>query len=89
MKEKTTYRPDNVEGMTALSQAVAHGCQAGRHQEVLDEVYRGRMHRGPEAYNQFVLGAISDDLAAVSCFFDRKISDRPWQERKLHFATSW
>jgi len=80
LREETTDLPEDLRGMTALSQVVAHGCHAGRHQEVLDDVYRRRMHRGPEAYSQFTIGAIGDDLAAVSCFFDLTLSDQPWDQ---------
>src|ERR1022692_2371909 len=36
-------QPDTLEEMTPLFYAVYHGCQAGRHQEVLIEVYYGRI----------------------------------------------
>jgi tetratricopeptide (TPR) repeat protein len=59
--------------MAPLFTAVAHGCQAGRHQDALDEVYYGWIHRGREAFSLKKLGAFSGDLAALSGFFDS-----PW-----------
>ena len=38
-------QPDTLEEMAPLFQAVFHGCQAGRHQEALDEVYWARIIR--------------------------------------------
>ena len=38
-------QPDTLEEMAPLFQAVFHGCQAGRHQEALDEVYWARIVR--------------------------------------------
>ena len=39
------HQPDTLEEMAPLFQAVFHGCQAGRHQEALDEVYWARIVR--------------------------------------------
>ena len=63
-------QPDTLEKLAPLFQAVFHGCQAGRHQEALDEVYWARIVRGPEAYVVKQLGAFGADLAAVAGFFD-------------------
>ncbi|MCZ7361009.1 MAG: hypothetical protein O8C55_13135 [Candidatus Methanoperedens sp.] len=62
--------PDTIEEMIPLYHAVAHGCQAGRYQEALDEIYWKRIQRGEEYYNQNKLGAFGADLAALSGFFD-------------------
>ncbi len=61
--------------MAPLYAAVAHGCQAGRHQEALDEVYRRRIQRGNEFFNTKKLGALGAELAALSGFFDP-----PWRQ---------
>ena len=53
-----------------LFAAVLHGCQAGKHQEVLDEVYRQRIARTNEYFSVKKLGAIGADLSALSGFFD-------------------
>jgi tetratricopeptide (TPR) repeat protein len=66
--------PDTLAEMTPLFAAVAHGCQAGRHQEVLEEVYWRRIKRGNEHYSTQKLGAFGADLAALSGFFDP-----PWR----------
>jgi tetratricopeptide (TPR) repeat protein len=66
-------QPDTLEELTPLFQAVFHGCQAGRHQKALDEVYWARIARGNEAYVIHKLGAFGADLAALACFFES-----PW-----------
>ncbi len=43
LKNTTKEFPDTVEEMAPLYAAVAHGCEAGRHQEALDEVYYRRI----------------------------------------------
>lgn len=62
--------PDTLEEMEPLFRAVAHGCQAGRHQETEREVYWERIRRGGEAYSVKMLGAFGADLAALSGFFE-------------------
>ena len=65
--------PVTIDEMEPLYAAVNHGCNAERYEEALG-IYSQRMHRGSEGYSQFVLGAISADLAAVRCFFfDRQL----------------
>ncbi len=71
--ETTDHRPDTIEGLQPLYQAVAHGCQAGLHQQACDDVYHDRIQRKEEAYSTTKLGAIGADLGAVACFFDE-----PW-----------
>jgi hypothetical protein len=76
--ENTPPRPDGIDGLAPLYEAVAHGCLAGRHQEVCDKVYRDRILRGMGGggfYSTFKLGAIGADLAAVAAFFDA-----PWRQ---------
>ena len=67
--------PDTIEEMAPLFAAVSHGCQAGRHQEALDKIYRKRVLRGSEFYSMTKLGAVSVDLAVLSGFFDS-----PWKQ---------
>ncbi len=67
--------PETVEEMSPLFAAVAHGCVAGRYQEVWDEVYRRRIQRGNEHFNWKKLGAFGADLAALTGFFAA-----PWQQ---------
>jgi tetratricopeptide (TPR) repeat protein len=74
--ENTPYRPDGLEGLQPLFQAVVHGCLAGRQQEACDNVYNDRILRGTGHdgfYSIRKLGAIGADLAAVVAFFDQ-----PW-----------
>jgi tetratricopeptide (TPR) repeat protein len=66
--------PDTLEEMEPLFAAITHGCRAGLHQEVMDEVYEKRVIRGGrEDYTGSKLGAFGADLAALSHFFET-----PW-----------
>ena len=62
--------PETIEEMSRLYAAVAHGCEAGRHQEVLDDVYKRRIHRGEQSFSVFKLGTFGTDVAALANFFD-------------------
>jgi tetratricopeptide (TPR) repeat protein len=69
----TPYRPDGLNGLQPLYQAVVHGCVAGRQREACDNVYVERILRGTGNqgfYSTRKLGAIGADLAAVAPFFD-------------------
>jgi hypothetical protein len=74
--ETTPHRPDALDGLQPLYQAVVHGCLAGRHQEACDKVYFDRILRGKYIEGYFSrrqLGAVSADLEAVAAFFEQ-----PW-----------
>jgi hypothetical protein len=74
--ETTPYRPDALDGLQPLYQAVVHGCLAGRHQEARKKVYVDRILRGTGAdrfYSTIKLGAFGADLAAVAAF-----CEEPW-----------
>nr|VFJ72715.1 MAG: hypothetical protein BECKFW1821C_GA0114237_103630 [Candidatus Kentron sp. FW] len=84
------WRPDGLEGLRPLYEAVYHSARAGLHQETLDNVYFNRILRGTGSdgfYSISKLGAIEADLAAVANFFGQswrvvspKLSapDRAW-----------
>lgn len=74
-KSRAKELPDTLEEMTPLFAAVAHGCQAGRHQEALIEVYWQRILRGNEHFSWKKLGTFGSDLAAISNFFES-----PWSQ---------
>ncbi|WMJ08101.1 TIR domain-containing protein [Nitrosomonas sp. sh817] len=61
--------PDTLEEMQPLFHAVAHGCAAGLHQQVLEDVYWPRIKRKGDHYLTKKLSAFSDDLAVVAHFF--------------------
>ncbi len=63
------YKPDTLTEMQPLFSAVAHGCAAGLHHEVLHEVYRPCIQREPENFLYKKLGSPSDDLAVITHFF--------------------
>jgi tetratricopeptide (TPR) repeat protein len=75
-KNQAEEYPDTTEEMSPLYSAVAHGCQAGRYQDAMRDVYWRRIQRGDEAFNVHKLGAFGADLVAVSGFFD-SLRDRP------------
>lgn len=58
--------------MEPLYAAVAHGCQAGLHEETLNAVYRKRICRGDLFYSINKLGAFGTDLAALGSFFTKR-----------------
>jgi tetratricopeptide (TPR) repeat protein len=68
-KNQAKEYPDTIEEMSPLYAAVAHGCQAGRYQDAMDEVYWRRIQRKDEFFNIAKLGAIGADLVAISGFF--------------------
>jgi tetratricopeptide (TPR) repeat protein len=71
--KNTPHRPDTLEGLQPLYQAVVHGCQAERPQETLMGVYVERILRGTGDdgfFSSNQLGAIGADLAAVAGFFE-------------------
>ncbi len=71
--EEADNRPDTLDGLQPLYQAVVHGCLAGRQPEACDKVYIDRILRGTGSdgfYSTRKLGAIGADLAAVAAFFD-------------------
>nr|VFJ95297.1 MAG: hypothetical protein BECKLFY1418B_GA0070995_10689 [Candidatus Kentron sp. LFY] len=84
LTETTPQRPDTLEGLEPLYQAVAHGCQANLHQKACDDVYCERILRGtgPDGfYSANKLGAFGADLGAVTCFFTR-----PWREPSANLS---
>ena len=89
------HRPETLVAMAPLFQAVHHGCQAGRRQEVLDEIYKDRITREHDAYLMMKLGAFGADLGLVSSFFDPpfertatdlKEPDRAWLSHEAAFS---
>jgi len=76
--------PDTLEEMAPLYAAVAHGCQAGRHQEVLEGVYSRRIRRRREAFSTTKLGAFGADLAVLSGFFDST-----WSQPIAGLSDTW
>jgi tetratricopeptide (TPR) repeat protein len=75
-KNQAKEYPDTIEEMNPLYAAVAHGCQAGRYQDAMDEVYLRRIQRRREAFNTKKLGALGAELVAISGFFD-SLWDKP------------
>ncbi len=61
--------PVTLEEMQPLFSAVAHGCAAGLHQQVINKIYWPRIQRADEYFIYRKLGAFSDDLTALVHFF--------------------
>lgn len=82
--------PDTLEEMEPLFIAIAHGCMADKHSEVLIGVYWNRISRKNEFYSTDKLGAYGTDLAVLSNFFEI-----PWSKSAEglsfypKFAVSW
>jgi tetratricopeptide (TPR) repeat protein len=75
-KNQAKEYPDTIEEMSPLYAAIAHGCQAGRYQDAMDEVYWRRIQRKDEAFNTRKLGAFGAELVAIFGFFD-SLWDKP------------
>ena len=88
--ETTPYRPDDLQGLQPLYQAVVHGCLAGRQSEANHNVYDDRILRGTSYAGFFslqLLGAVSADLEALAAFFDE-----PWSRLSSNLSAreqSW
>ncbi len=74
LSNTTADLPDGIDGLQPLYQAIAHGCKAGLHQEMCDDIYLRRILRGAQHYS-WQIGAYGDELAALACFFEK-----PWQQ---------
>ncbi|HEV7426479.1 MAG TPA: hypothetical protein VGQ46_08925 [Thermoanaerobaculia bacterium] len=61
---------DTLEEIMNLYAAVAHGCHAGRHQDVLDRVYWPRIQHEEKGYSHRNFGTFGAELAAMSLFLD-------------------
>jgi len=77
------HQPDTLAEMAPLFQAVHHGCQVGRTQEALEDVFEDRIRRRASFYLTDRLGAWGADLALLACFFstywdcpDKNLSDQ-------------
>jgi len=82
--KSTEHRPDGVDGLAPLYQAIPHGCHAGLHERACSDVYRDRIQRGTGSdgyYSWRKLGAIGADLGAVACFFEQ-----PWSRLSPNLA---
>jgi tetratricopeptide (TPR) repeat protein len=73
---RTTREGDTptIEQLAPLYQAIAHGCQANLHGEVLHRIYikrfcRWRLDKRLKFHSKHFLGAFGADLAALSWFF--------------------
>jgi tetratricopeptide (TPR) repeat protein len=84
LKTKAKELPETVEEMAPLYAAVVHGCQAGKNQEALHEVYYERIRRGKEAFNWRMLGAFGSEVAVLSASFDP-----PWERLAPGLHEAW
>nr|VFK36043.1 MAG: hypothetical protein BECKMB1821I_GA0114274_11871 [Candidatus Kentron sp. MB]VFK77618.1 MAG: hypothetical protein BECKMB1821H_GA0114242_11871 [Candidatus Kentron sp. MB] len=92
------WRPDGLDGLRPLYEAVYHGTRAGLYEEARAKVYRDRILRGTGNdgfYSTKKLGAVSADLAAVKNFFtepwtrpapELKPADQAWLLNEAAFS---
>jgi tetratricopeptide (TPR) repeat protein len=77
LKASVPHRPEGLNGLQPLYQAVAHGCLAGLYEEALGEIYDDRILRGTAGdgfYSWKKLAAFGANLGALACFFTE-----PWR----------
>ena len=93
--QSTPHRPETLEGLQPLYQAVVHGCLAGRQQEACAAVYYKRIQRDTDDDSFFStkrLGAYGDDLGAVAVLLKQpwrsveQALDREYQSWLLNLA---
>ncbi len=72
LKTSVAFRPNTLNELLPLYQAMAHGCEAGLHESVFAEVYFPRVLRREQSYSVKKLGAIGADLAAIASFFAQR-----------------
>ena len=75
LKRTAKEFPNTLEEMAPLYAAIAHGCEAGRHQVAYDELFWQRVLREDVYFSLRNLGAFGADLTALSGFFAP-----PWQQ---------
>src|SRR5947209_19331440 len=78
-------QPTNSKDMNVIYAAVTHGCAAGLHQQVFDEVLLPRVWRNRRTnYSTRRLGMVGSDLVALSNYFQHRqwtqLQDRPLSE---------
>lgn len=76
--QEAKERPETVEEMEPLFQAMMCACKAGRETDALRSVYLQRIMRGNEYYAGYKLGTLSPLLAVLSQFFDAEDWTRPF-----------
>lgn len=79
--------PDDFASILPLFRAVVHGCQAERYQETWDEVEWRRIRREDSGFSVVNLGGWSEDLVALTNFFERPW-DRPAKQLN-RVARAW
>jgi len=62
--------PNTLSQMDLLYESMSHGCNAGRHLQVMTDVYWPRVCRGNEFFGTTKLGAFTSELAALATLFD-------------------
>ena len=71
MKECAGEHPETIEDMLFLYAAIAHGCEANRHQEMLNDIYISRIQRGDESFSIKKLGLFNAEIATLRSFFTK------------------
>jgi len=74
LSHSAEFQPSTIETLQPLCSAIRHGCRAGEHDRVRNSIYKRRILRqtgwGRDSYFSWrILGAFSDNLSCLSCFF--------------------
>ncbi|MBE9592558.1 MAG: hypothetical protein IMF19_03680, partial [Proteobacteria bacterium] len=81
-------QPETLEEMHPLFEQIYHGCAAGLYDEVFNNIYWGKIHRGKKHFVLHSLGAWETDLSLVRTFFQEDdLSQMPLVSEKSN--QSW
>lgn len=83
-KQRAKELPESIQEMEPLLMAVGYGCNAGRHRDVLHDVYLPRIMRGKQSYAARELGARSALLSALTYFVEGGDWGRPVAPQPPH-----
>lgn len=83
-KQRAGELPESIQEMEPLFMAVGYGCNAGRHRDVLHDVYLPRIMRGRQSYAARELGARSALLSALTHFVEGGDWGRPVAPQPPH-----
>jgi len=67
--------PGDLKELTLLFRAAHHGCRAGRHSEVLREVYQRRIQHGTRGFAAYKFGTAGLSIGLLSRFMEE-----PWSQ---------
>jgi len=75
LRKSSQVFPNTLNAMMPLYAAIAHACQADRHQQALNQVYVRRIMRESAGFSVKILGAFGTNLSIIRNFFNE-----PWKK---------